>query len=172
MDLNFHKLNHNKRPSCPDTQGNTHHPTFQHLVPHPLKHLAFEGSLEYTDSLGEIDPIKDLSQHFEHLLHLEEQLQSSHLDHHQPLPPIIPPVNMSNISTETTTRPSKLHLRQPDDFNGSSNKASAWIDSVQLYLINAALYDTDQRRIVFTLPKDSPKPGPPLPPNMLRMCQR
>ena len=47
---------------------------------------------------------------------------------------------------------SKLHLRQPNNFNGSSSKASAWMDSIQLYLlINETLYDNNWKKITFSL---------------------
>ena len=47
---------------------------------------------------------------------------------------------------------SEHHLGQPDNFDGSSSKASAWMDSVQLYLmINDTLYDKDQKKITFAL---------------------
>ena len=57
------------------------------------------------------------------------------------------------MSTSTSTaKLSKLHLRQPNDFDGSASKASAWIDSVQIYLlINNMIYDTDPKKIPFTL---------------------
>ena len=58
---------------------------------------------------------------------------------------------MSNQPT-ATTQTSKLHLGRPDNFNGSSSKASAWMDSVKLYLmINNTIYDTDQKSIAFAL---------------------
>ena len=51
-----------------------------------------------------------------------------------------------------TAKLSELCLRWPDNFNGSASKASAWIDSVQVYLlINNTIYDTDQKKITFTL---------------------
>ena len=52
----------------------------------------------------------------------------------------------------TTSRPSELRLGRPDNFDGSATKASAWMDSVMLYLmINGSLYDQDQKKIAFTL---------------------
>ena len=99
----------------------------------------------HTD-LGEEDPVADLSQHFDQSLHLEDQPQSSPFDHHQPLPP------MSNQPTAATARTSKLCLGRPDNFDGSSSKASAWMDSIKLYLlINRAIYDTDEKTIAFAL---------------------
>ena len=95
---------------------------------------------------GEEDPIADLSQHFDQSLHLEDQPQSSPFDYHQPLPPL----PMSNQPTATQT--SELHLGRPDNFDGSSSKASAWMDSIQIYLmINRAIYDSDDKNIAFAL---------------------
>ena len=52
----------------------------------------------------------------------------------------------------TATQTSELCLRRPDNFDGSSSKASAWMDSVKLYLmINRTVYDTDEKNITFTL---------------------
>ena len=59
---------------------------------------------------------------------------------------------MSNQPVAMTTQTSKLHLGRPDNFNGSSSKASVWMDSVKLYLmINNTIYDTDQKNIAFAL---------------------
>ena len=52
----------------------------------------------------------------------------------------------------TTTRTSELRLRRPDNFDGSSSKASAWMDSIKIYLmINRALYNSDEKNIAFAL---------------------
>ena len=58
---------------------------------------------------------------------------------------------MSNQLT-AATQTSELHLGRPDNFNGSSTKASAWMDSVKLYLmINSTIYNNDQKSIAFAL---------------------
>ena len=101
---------------------------------------------ENTD-LEEGNLVADISQHFDQSLHLEDQPQSSPFDYHQPLPPL----TMSN-QPATAPRVSELRLGRPDNFDGSSNKATAWMDSVKIYLlINEALYDTDQKKIAFAL---------------------
>ncbi|KAF8551907.1 hypothetical protein OG21DRAFT_1392803, partial [Imleria badia] len=46
----------------------------------------------------------------------------------------------------------ELHLGVPETFNGDEDEYHSWISSVQLYLlINAAIYDTDEQQIAFTL---------------------
>ena len=46
----------------------------------------------------------------------------------------------------------KLYLRWPNNFDGSSSKASAWMDSVKLHLlINDTLYNNDEKKIAFAL---------------------
>ena len=122
----------------------------ENLTLKPIPQQTTEEDLElhtaHTD-LGEEDPIVDLSQHFNQSLHLEDQPQSSPFDYHQPLPPL-PMSNQPAAATQT----SKLHLGRPDNFDGSSSKASAWMDSVKLYLlINNTIYDSDQKIITFTL---------------------
>ena len=55
---------------------------------------------------------------------------------------------MSNqpAATMTPTQMSELHIKWPDNFDGSTSKANAWMDSVMLYLmINDTLYDRDQK---------------------------
>ena len=96
---------------------------------------------------GEEVPIEDLSQTFEHSLHLTDKPQSPPFDHHQPLPP----VTMSN-QPAVQPRISEIHLRRPDTYDRSASKASAWIDSVTLYLmINVGIYNTDPKKIAFAL---------------------
>ena len=59
---------------------------------------------------------------------------------------------MSNQPAAATTRTSELHLGRPDNFDGSSSKASAWMDSVNIYLmINRAIYDSNKKNVTFTL---------------------
>ena len=97
---------------------------------------------------GEEVPIEDLSQNFEHSLHLTDEPQSPPFDHHQPLPP----VTMSNQPGAQQPRVSEIRLGRPDTYDGSASKASAWIDSVTLYLlINVGIYDTDPKKIAFAL---------------------
>ena len=78
--------------------------------------MLFEDTSVYTESLGETDSIENLSQHFDQALNFGEQPQSTPFNHHQPLPPLSP-ITMSNAPTSRT---SELHLRQPDNFDGSS----------------------------------------------------
>ena len=102
-------------------------------------------------NLGEEIPIEDLSQTFEHSLHLTDEPQSPPFDHHQPLPP----VTMSNQPTTQANQPartSEIRLGRPDPYDGSASKASAWIDSISLYLlINNGVYDSDPKKIAFAL---------------------
>ena len=59
---------------------------------------------------------------------------------------------MSNQPTAAMTQTSELCLGRPNNFDRSSSKASAWMDSVKLYLmINKTIYDTDEKNITFTL---------------------
>ena len=59
---------------------------------------------------------------------------------------------MSNQPTAPTTQTSELSLGRLDNFDGSSSKASAWMDSVKLYLlINNSIYNNDQKSIAFAL---------------------
>lgn len=76
----------------------------------------FEGNSELSEhtDLGEEDLIADLLQHFEHLLHLDEQPQSLPFDHHQSLPPLTTMSNQpATAATTTTPQVSELHLRDP-----------------------------------------------------------
>ena len=77
---------------------------------------------------GEEVFIEDLFQNFEQSLHLKDQSQSPPFDHHQPLPLI-------TMSNQPVTKTSEIRLRRPDNFDGSANKASAWMDSIILYLM-------------------------------------
>ena len=57
---------------------------------------------------------------------------------------------MSNQPTTAAAQTLELCLGKPDNFDGSSSKASAWMDSMMLYLmINDALYNEDQKKIAF-----------------------
>ena len=59
---------------------------------------------------------------------------------------------MSNQPATTTARVSKLHLGRLDNFDRSSSKASAWMDSIRIYLmINNAIYNADSKNIAFAL---------------------
>ena len=56
------------------------------------------------------------------------------------------------MSNQPVTKTSEICLGRPDNFDGSASKASAWMDSVILYLmINDSVYDKDQKKIAFTL---------------------
>ena len=56
------------------------------------------------------------------------------------------------MSNQPATKTSEIHLGRPDNFNGSANKASAWMDSIILYLmINNSVYNKDQKKIAFAL---------------------
>ena len=51
-----------------------------------------------------------------------------------------------------TTKPTKLRLGTLEHFDGSFDKSKAWMNTVQFYLIvNKAVYDTDEKKIAFTL---------------------
>ena len=46
----------------------------------------------------------------------------------------------------------ELCLGTPEDYNGKEVTFQAWIRSIKLYLlINKEIYDTDQKKIAFTL---------------------
>ena len=126
-------------------------PTLEPPIPQQVIEENLERHPEHTEEEG---LIADLSQHFDKSLHLEDQPQSSPFNHHKPLPPLAQMSNQPTAAVATVTTPwvSELCLGWPDDFDGSSNKASAWIDSVMLYLmINDTLYNQDQKKIAFAL---------------------
>ena len=55
-------------------------------------------------------------------------------------------------ATAQQPRISEIRLGRPDTYDRSASKASAWIDSVTLYLmINVGIYDTDPKKIAFAL---------------------
>ena len=52
----------------------------------------------------------------------------------------------------TTTKPTELHLGTPEAYDGSFDKSQSWINTVQFYLaVNKAVYDTNEKKIAFTL---------------------
>jgi len=51
-----------------------------------------------------------------------------------------------------TTKPTELRIGAPEHFDGSYEKAISWLNSVQFYLlVNAAVYDNDNKKIAFAL---------------------
>ena len=53
---------------------------------------------------------------------------------------------------KTGTSPKELSLNKPDGFTGEHDKFTAWLLSVRTYLMmNAHVYDTDEKQISFTL---------------------
>ena len=113
-------------------------PTLEPPIPQQVIEENLEQCSEHTDPEEE-DLIADLSQHFDQSLHLKDQPQSSPFDYHQPLPPLL----MSNQPAVATTQTSELRLGRPDNFDGSSSKASAWMDSIKLYLLINKAYFAD-----------------------------
>ena len=48
--------------------------------------------------------------------------------------------------------PKELSLNKPDSFTGEHDKFTAWLLSIRTYLMmNAHVYDTDEKQIGFTL---------------------
>ena len=56
------------------------------------------------------------------------------------------------MSNQPAAKVSEIHLGRLDNFDGSASKASAWLDSVTLYLmVNESVYDSNQKKITFAL---------------------
>ena len=54
--------------------------------------------------------------------------------------------------TSSSLRITEIHIRYPDEYDGKTETAQAWLDSVCLYLlINQALYHDDDRKIAYAL---------------------
>ena len=137
-------ISNSETSSLEEYTSEEENPTLEPPIPQQVIEETPEQHSEHTD-LGEEDLIVDLSQHFDQSIHLKEQPQSSPFNHHQPLPPLPQMSNQPTAAAAPTTQMSELHLGQPNNFDGSSSKASAWIDSVQLYLmINDTLYGPNQ----------------------------
>ena len=52
----------------------------------------------------------------------------------------------------TSSKITEIHIGCPDEYDGKTKTAQAWLDSVRLYLlINHALYYDDDRKIAFAL---------------------
>lgn len=60
--------------------------------------------------------------------------------------------NQEESQITHTSKPTELHLGQPEIYDGTPTKAMTWLNSVQIYLIvNREIYNTDEKRITFTL---------------------
>ena len=52
----------------------------------------------------------------------------------------------------TTTKPTELCLGTPEHFDRSFNNSWSWMNTIQFYLaVNKAVYNTDEKKITFTL---------------------
>ena len=66
-------------------------------------------------------------------------------------PPVAPRPRVPR-EEKTGTSPKELSLNKPDGFTGEHEKFTAWLLSVRTYLMmNAHVYDTDEKQIGFTL---------------------
>ena len=55
-------------------------------------------------------------------------------------------------ATAAKTKPTKLKIGTPAEYDGDHEIASSWLNSVRAYvLINKEVYDNDDKRVVFTL---------------------
>jgi hypothetical protein len=58
----------------------------------------------------------------------------------------------ANLGMAPSTNPKEVKIRTPTEFHGDKEKATQFIRDIQLYLhINAHIYDTDEKKIIFTL---------------------
>ena len=66
--------------------------------------------------------------------------------------PPVAPRPQTTREEKTGTSPKELSLNKPNGFTGEHNKFIAWLLSVRMYLMmNAHVYDTDEKQISFTL---------------------
>ena len=66
-------------------------------------------------------------------------------------PPVAPRPRPTR-EEKTGLSPKELSLNKPDGFTGEHDKFTAWLLSVRTYLMmNAHVYDTDEKQIGFTL---------------------
>ena len=66
--------------------------------------------------------------------------------------PLAAPRPRPTREEKTGTSPRELSLNKPDGFTGEHDKFTAWLLSVRTYLMmNAHIYDTDEKQIGFTL---------------------
>ena len=51
-----------------------------------------------------------------------------------------------------STKPTELHIRVPDAYDGSYETATEWLNAIRFYLIvNKPVYNTDEKQIAFAL---------------------
>ena len=66
--------------------------------------------------------------------------------------PLVAPRPRPTREEKTGLSPKELSLNKPDGFTGEHDKFNAWLLSVRTYLMmNAHVYDTDEKQIGFTL---------------------
>ena len=66
--------------------------------------------------------------------------------------PLVAPRPRPTREEKTGTSPKELSLNKPDSFTGEHEKFTPWLLSVRTYLMmNAHVYDTDEKQIGFTL---------------------
>ena len=99
---------------------------------------------------GDTDPTLDLSHQLSASLNLPRTptppFPTTRPSHNVFFPPNPPPTTMSS------TKSTELHLGTPEYFDGSFDKSRSWMNTVQFYLVvNKAVYNTDEKKIAFTL---------------------